>query len=123
MGAMEIGTKIVEYCREGRNLEAINEFYAESVVSVESVDPPEGGSRTMDGIQAVREKNQWWMDNHEIHSAGVEGPFPHGDDKFAIIFDFDVTNKPSGHRMAMKEVGVFTMADGKVAKEEFFYSM
>ena len=123
MSAMEIGTKLVEYCREGRNLEAINEFYADSVISVEAAEPPEGGERTMQGIEAVRGKNQWWFDNHDLHESSVTGPFPHGDDKFAVIFDFDVTNKPSGQRFVMQEVGIFTLEGGKIAKEEFYYAM
>ena len=118
----KIGDKLVGYCREGRNLDAINELYAEDVVSVEAMAPPEG-SREASGIDAVRGKNQWWIENHEVHGASVEGPFPHGDDRFAVLFDFEVTNKPSGQRMKMREVGVFTVSGGKVTREEFYYSM
>lgn len=51
----------------------------------------------------------------------MEGPWPHGDDRFAVRFTYDITNKPSGMRMQMDEIGVFTVADGKVVREEFFY--
>ncbi|MEM9071882.1 MAG: nuclear transport factor 2 family protein, partial [Myxococcota bacterium] len=118
MSALEIGKKLVQFCKEGKNLESINTLYAEDVESVEAAAPPEG-ERAVKGIEAVRGKNQWWIENHEVHEASVEGPFPHGDEKFAVIFKFDVTNKPSGQRMKMEEVGVFTLKDGKVAKEEF----
>jgi hypothetical protein len=32
-----------------------------------------------------------------------------------------VTNKPSGKRMTMDEVGLFTIENGKIVREEFFY--
>ena len=92
------------------------------MVSVEATDPPEG-EREAHGIDAVRGKNQWWVDNHEMHSASIKGPFPHGEDRFCVLFNFDITHKPSGRRMQMEEVGLFTVADGKVSREEFFYSM
>ncbi len=122
MSASEIGQRLVDFCREGRNLDAINELYADDVVSVEATDPPEG-EREAHGIDAVRGKNQWWVDNHEMHSASIKGPFPHGEDRFCVLFNFDITHKPSGQRMQMEEVGLFTVADGKVPREEFFYSM
>ena len=123
MSAQDIGRKLVDYCREGRNQDAINELYAQDVLSVEAMAPPAGGEREMQGIEAVRGKNQWWGENHEVHDASVEGPFPHGDDRFAVIFKYDVTNKPSGMRMQMHEVALYTVDDGKISKEEFFYSM
>ncbi|MEM7646965.1 MAG: nuclear transport factor 2 family protein, partial [Pseudomonadota bacterium] len=59
----------------------------------------------------------------ELHDGKVQGPFPHGDDRFAVLMSFDVTFKPTGDRMQLEEVGVFTVDNGKVTKEEFFYHM
>jgi ketosteroid isomerase-like protein len=123
MSAKEIGQKLVALCKEGKNLECINTYYADDVQSIEAATPPAGGERVTSGIEGVRGKNQWWSENHEIHSAAVHGPYPHGDDRFAVRFEYDITNKPSGMRMQMDEVGVFTVADGKIVKEEFFYDM
>ena len=122
MSAREIGQKLVQFCKEGKNLESINTLYANNVESVEAAQPPTG-ERVTKGIEAVRGKNQWWVENHEIHSSSVAGPYPHGDDRFAVRFSFDVTNKPSGQRMQMDEIGVFTVKDDKVVKEEFYYDM
>jgi hypothetical protein len=57
-----------------------------------------------------------------VHSAVVDGPYPH-DDRFAVRFTYDVTFKPQDKRFKMDEVGLFTIQDGKIVKEEFFYSM
>ncbi len=123
MSVLDIANQLVAFCKEGKNLESINTLYADNVVSVEAAPPPAGGDRVTTGLDGVRGKNQWWSDNHEIHSASVEGPWPHGDDRFAVRFTYDITNKPSGMRMQMDEIGVFHVADDKVVREEFFYSM
>jgi hypothetical protein len=36
-----------------------------------------------------------------------------------VQFDIDVTEKASNKRMQMSEVGIYTVKDGKVAREEF----
>ncbi len=122
MSAKEIGQQLVAFCKEGKNMEAINALYHNDIESVEAVAPP-GGERIAKGIDAIRGKNQWWAENHEIHSAEVAGPFPHGEDKFAVRFNYDVTNKPSGNRMKLDEVAVYSLQDDKIIKEEFFYDM
>lgn len=121
MNAKEVGEKLVSLCKEGKNVESINTLYADDVVSVEAGVPPGQDTKT-EGREGVLGKNKWWFDNHEVHSAEVEGPFPHGD-RFAVIFRYDITQKASGQRVKMDEVALFTVADGKVKKEEFFYSM
>ena len=122
MSAKEIGTQLVQFCKEGKNLESINTLYAENVESIEAVPGPDG-ERVAKGIDAIRGKNQWWSENHEVHSSSVEGPFPHGNDRFAVRFSYDITNKPSGQRMQLDEVALFTIENGKIVKEEFFYDM
>lgn len=78
--------------------------------------------REAQGLAALKAKSKWWFDNHEVHSASVTGPWPH-DDRFIVGFQYDITNKPSGRRMTMDEVGLYTVKDGKIVREEFFYSM
>jgi ketosteroid isomerase-like protein len=121
MNAEQIGKQLVALCREGKNEECIDTLLSPDVVSVEALAPP-GGDRTARGLDAVRAKSKWWADNHTVHKAEVFGPYPHGDDRFAVRFVYDVTNKPSGKRLTMDEVALYTVANGKVAKEEFFYS-
>jgi len=121
MSAQDVGTKLVAFCKAGQNIESIKTLYADSVESIEAFAPP-GGSRVTRGKDAVLTNNVKWLDAHEVHSAVTEGPYPHGDDKFAVRFNYDVSNKASGQRMKLDEVAVYTLKDDKVVKEEFFYS-
>ena len=121
--AKEIGIRLVELCNQGKNEDAVEELYADDIVSVEAAKGPQF-PREVTGKGKILEKNQWWGENHEVHSASVQGPFPHGDDRFAAIFKFDVTSKPmNNQRFQMEEVAVYTVKDGKIVREEFYYDM
>ena len=59
-----------------------------------------------------------------VHDAQVSDPYPHGEDKFAVRFVMDITSKAMGdQRGTMDEIAVYTVADGKIVREEFYYSM
>ncbi|GAC1646955.1 MAG: hypothetical protein NVS9B15_05360 [Acidobacteriaceae bacterium] len=121
ISAKEVGQKLVELCKAGKNLEAVESLYSEDVVSVEAGGPPDT-PREMSGKQAIRDKHHWWYTNHEVHSATTEGPYPK-DDQFIVTFGLDVTHKASGQRFQMQEAGLYTVENGKIVREEFFYSM
>jgi ketosteroid isomerase-like protein len=115
---MEIANMYVDLCRAGKHEDALK-LFADDAVSVEAMTMPEMPQEAR-GLAAIRAKGQWWANNHEVHSAAAWGPWPHGD-RFIVGFRFDVTNKPSGKRMQMEEAGLFTVRDGKIVREEFFY--
>ena len=121
MSTLEIDQKMVELCREGKNDEAVNTLFSADIVSVEAGAPP-GQDATTKGIAGVLGKGKWWVDNHIVHSGKAEGPWPHGD-RFIVRFTYDVTFKPENKRFVMDEAALYTVANGKVVKEEFFYTM
>jgi ketosteroid isomerase-like protein len=117
MNTEEVGKKLVEICRKGEWMKAIDALYAKDIVSVEA-NAMENMPAEMRGIDQVRGKTEWWEKNMEVHSAKVTGPFV-ARDTFVVQFDVDVTDKASKKRMQMSEVGIYTVKDGKVAREEF----
>jgi ketosteroid isomerase-like protein len=121
MTTQEIGKRYVALCQAGKNDVCIDELFAKDAVSVEAVAMP-GMERTVKGLDAIHAKSKSWNESNVVHSAEVTGPFPN-DNRFAVRFNFDVTNKPSGRRMKMDEVGLFTVENGKITREEFFYSL
>ena len=121
MTTMEIGKELVTRRRQGKNMEAIGKFYGTNIESVEPFANPQIG-QVQKGIDAVKGKNRWWVENHQIHSAETNGPFPHGD-QFIIHFKYDFTPKQTGKRVTMSEMGLYTIQNGKIVKEAFFYTM
>lgn len=117
MTTEEVGKKLVEMCRNREWMKAIDSLYARDIVSVEP-RAMENMPAEMRGLDQVRGKTQWFMDNHEIHDSKVSGPFV-ARDTFVVKFDIDVTEKASKERMQMSEVGIYTVKDSKVSREEF----
>jgi hypothetical protein len=120
MTALEVGKKYVALCRDGKYDECIDILFSNDAQSVEAM-APQGGERTAKGLDAIHAKGKWWTDNHIVHKAEVDGPYPHGD-RFAVRFVFDFTDKPSQKRMTMGEIGLFTVENDKITREEFFYT-
>jgi ketosteroid isomerase-like protein len=121
MTTQEVANKLVKLCSQGKFMEATESLYSPDIVSVEPSAPP-GQSREAKGIAAVKGKAEWWDANHEVHSVVVEGPLVAGP-QFAVTFKLDVTFKPEAKRFTMEEIALYKVADGKIAHEEFFYSM
>jgi SnoaL-like domain len=117
MNTEEVANKVVELTRKQAWHEAVNTLYGKDVVSVEAQGMG-GESPEKRGIDAVRGKADWWIENMDVHSFKVNGPFV-AHDRFVVEYDVDVTDKNSKQRMQMSEVGVYTVKDGKIVREEF----
>ncbi len=123
MDVAEIGQKMVGLCRQCRDLEALDTLFSEDIESLEATGSEMTSAETK-GLDALKARNQWWFANHEIHAISVRGPFP-GGDRFAVFFNYDLTSKAgplAGKRRQLEEVGLYTVAGGKIVKEEFFYA-
>lgn len=124
MDTKEVGEKLIALCKQGKNLDALDQLYSPDIVSVEAMGSAEMPAE-MRGIDAIRGKNQWWYDNNEVHSGSAVGPFPNKD-RFAVHFTYDTTPKAgpmAGKRVMFDEIALYTVKDGKIVREEFFYSM
>ena len=96
--------------------DAYQAFWADSIVSLE---PAEGETARVEGREALLAKHAWWDANAEMHGVTTEGPYLFGD-QFALRFTMDVTMH--GERSQMAEIGLYTVKDGKIAEERFFYA-
>jgi len=117
MTTREVAEKLVAYVKEGKDNLALEELYADDAVSLEAM---EGPMARLEGKDAIRGKHQWWYDNHEFHGGDVQGPYVNGDE-FIVQFSMDVTEKATGQRTQMTEAGKFTVRDGKIVQDAFYY--
>lgn len=117
MNAQEVADRLVLLCREGKNVEAINELYDDNVVSHE----PEGSPmKEKIGKQAVLDAtNQWFDSVQELHNTYISNPIV-GGNFFACTMKVDATYKENG-RNVMDELCVYEVKDGRIVFEQFFY--
>lgn len=116
MTTTEIAKDLIALCNAGKNMEAIEKYYDKKIVSLEKQEP----MKETKGIEGVKGKNQWWIDNHTVHGGSARGGWSN-EDQFMVEFNYDITPKETGKRVQMNEVGLFTVAKGKIVKEVFFY--
>ena len=95
---------------------AAQKLWSDDVVSLEAM---EGDMARLEGRKAVHGKGEWWYANHTVHEMRAEGPYVHGN-QFAVRFVIDVTPK-GDKRRTMDEVALYTVANGKIVEERFFY--
>ena len=115
-----LADKIVRANREGWARQLVEEIYADDCLSIEAADP-NGKGRETAGKAAILAKHDQWEQMAVVHDLSVEGPFHCGDDKIAVIYAMDVTFGEGGTRSQLREIGIYTIADGQVVREEFFY--
>lgn len=119
MSTQKIAEKLVQHCREGKNVDAIEDFYADNIVSHEVKGSPH---ELTEGKEAVLAKNQQWYNSVDtIHSIEISDPVVAGN-FFSVAMMMDVTYKEHG-RMKMDEVAVYEVKDEEIVFEQFFYNM
>jgi hypothetical protein len=117
MNTQEVAEKVVELVRKQAWHEALDTLYDKDIVSIEA-SASEGESAEKRGIDQVRGKIDWWLNAMEVHSFTAKGPFV-AHDRFVVQYDADVTEKNSKKRFQLSEVGVYTVKNGKILREEF----
>jgi ketosteroid isomerase-like protein len=117
MTVQEVANRLVLLCREGKNVDAINELYDDDIVSHE----PEGSPMKLkNGKDAVLDAtNQWFESVRELHSSYISNPIVAGD-FFACTMKVDATYKEHG-RNVMDDLCVFEVKDGRIVSDRFFY--
>ena len=104
MSVRTVAGKFMELCSQGKHFEFMRSFYAPEIVSVEG-----------DGKQ-----------NNTFHSQDLRGPFFCGDanastGRFAVYTAIEFSPKAGGERVKHDEVGLYTVKNDLVTREEFFY--
>jgi hypothetical protein len=110
----EIGKSLVEMFNKGQFRQIEEKWWSPGVESVE------GLGMAWKGRAAVEGKNADWMSQNTIQGAAAEGPYV-GATGFAVKFRMDVQDKATSNRTIMEEIGVYTVKNGKIIREEFMY--
>lgn len=118
---LKLANAVVAANKSGALEALIADHYSPAIVSVEAAQG-EGMPRAMEGLDGLKAKHDWWNTNMEMHGGEVEGPFLFDPDRFAVRFTMDATNRQTGERMQGAEIGLYTVAAGKIVREEFFWA-
>jgi hypothetical protein len=123
MSLQTLAREFVDLCNQGKNFDVMEAMYAPDIVSVEASGEEVAGKRP------VIEKSRRWQAANTVNGEKVRGPFfdtadgaaSRSSGQFAVHFTFDVTPKSTGQRVTLEEVGVYTVVDDKITREQFYY--
>jgi hypothetical protein len=115
---LELGRQFVALFNQGLAEKIEREMYSDDIVSVEG----HGVGMAWHGKKMVEAKAKEWMADNIIHGMRAEGPYA-GSSGFAIKLEMDVETRSKNTRSVHKEVGVYTVQNGKIVREEFMYGM
>ncbi len=121
MTIQHVAARLVELCRDGKFLQAIDELYDDNIVSTELMSMPNMPAE-ISGKVTVRGKSEWWMQNNIVHACGASDPLV-ADDWFSVLLTIDSTAKATQKRTPMKEIALYQVKNGKIVAERFFYAV
>ena len=117
MTTKEVAQKLVSHYNAGE-LDQITELYDENVVSIEKDGSGDHGH--IQGLEARKQKTEQWQNMMETHNATASEPLV-SENQFAVRFEFDCTQRDTGERMQVDEIGIYHVRDGKIVREQFWY--
>jgi hypothetical protein len=120
MSVETVARKFMELCKQGKHFEVMRNMYSADMVSVE------GDGKEYVGKENVIRKSEVFQGNNTILSQDLRGPFFLGDPsasagKYAVYTSIDFAPKAGGGRVTHEEVGLYTVKNDAITREEFFY--
>ena len=121
MTTQEIATRYQEMMNQRKFIEIQDTLYHDDIVSQESEKAASMGMAILtSGREAIKAKGVARRATIEtMHSYFCSEPIVAGE-FFSVVLKQEVTFKGKP-RMAIEEIAVFHVKDGKVVKEQFFY--
>src|ERR1043165_9293885 len=119
MSVETVARKFTELCKQGKHFEVMRTMYSPDMVSVE------GDGSEFVGKEKVIHKSEVFQGNNDILSQDIRGPFFLGDadansGRFGVYAAIEFSPKAGGARERHEEVGLYTVKNDVVAREEFY---
>ncbi|MGN6616752.1 MAG: SnoaL-like domain-containing protein [Ilyomonas sp.] len=93
------------------------ELYSPGIVSIEEGFDDEISE--VKGMEGLGKKGRALSRYFEVHNIKASNPVV-ADNWFSLKFEIDTTDKRSGRRSTLSEIGVYKVEDGKIVKEHYF---
>src|ERR1044072_2784600 len=110
----EIARYFVHWRNEGDGNKVRMELYSPDIESIEEGNTSEIGR--VKGMEGLGKKGQGLSQLFEVHDIKASAPLV-ADNWFSIKFEIDTTDKRTGNRSILSEIGVYKVEDGKIVKE------
>lgn len=117
----EVARDFTALLRAGHFAAAGEQYWAPDVTSTEPADLPGGIGAVVSGKEAMRRKCTARFGSALIDEIGIDGPFVTGN-QFALFLDLVTLDPSSGDRQPFTGIALYTVRDGQIAEERYFYA-
>lgn len=109
----------------GEALAAAQKYWADDIICVAPDRPPStkpapDQPALATGKTAALARLAEWLEGNALGDVLIDGPFITGD-QFALFIDMEITRRISGTRKPFSEIATYTVRDGQIVEERFFY--
>ena len=113
----EIADKFVSWRNNDEAGRLRAELYSPDIESIEEGFSGDIGRGK--GMEGLKKKGQGLSQQFEVHNIKASDPVV-ADNWFSVKFEIDTTDKRSGKRATLSEIGVYKVQDSKIVKEHYF---
>ena len=115
----EVADRFSKLAKENAFDKIQDELFADNAASIEPAGIP--GLKSVQGKDAIKQKSVEFQSQVEEMFGGYTGEPIVAGNFFSVAMGMDATMKGMG-RMKMDEIAVYEVKDGKIVKEQFFFS-
>jgi hypothetical protein len=108
-----VADRLIELCKEGAFVQAQQELYHTDIVRIQP-----DGARTIGAASMLEQEQQFLANLEKIHGISYSEPLIAGK-YFSVVLKMEIDIKQRGP-VALEEVCVYEVVDGKVVFEQFF---
>jgi SnoaL-like protein len=113
----EIADKFVNWRNNDDAGTLRTELYSPDIESIEDGNTSEIGD--VRGMEGLKKKGAGLSRDYEVHHIKASEPVV-ADNFFSVKFEMDITDKRSGKRSLLSEIGVYKVEESKIVKEHYF---
>ena len=113
----DVARNFVQWRNDNDAMRLRMELYSPDIESTEEGNMTEIGR--VKGMEGLKKKGQGLSQYFEVHDIKASAPVV-ADNWFSVKFEIDTTDKISGKRSTLSEIGVYNVQDGKIVKEHYF---
>ncbi|GAB5482486.1 MAG: hypothetical protein Pars92KO_22430 [Parasphingorhabdus sp.] len=106
--------------RSGQAVLAAEKYWATDIVSIEPEHSAEHTLSLASGYDAAYGKLTNWLNHSAMEELCIDGPFVTGN-RFALFIDMLIKRRATGRRQPFSEIAIYTVRDGKIVEERYFY--
>lgn len=117
----EIANDYAALMAAGKTLAAAQKYWASDIIALEPAKSESDRPAIAMGKPAALARLTRWLEAHAMRELLIDGPFITGD-QFALFIDMEITRRAAGKHEPFSEIATYTVRDGLIVEERFFYA-